>query len=114
MCNSVYYVFMSLKRKICHVHTFAEEHEGDHVELGICKKNPLCIKDSFVTEDSSDHDQYSCGSFPLANSILSIRGRHPWSGATLELSQMISGPAQSFRASLVFLLLDWQMSPGTP
>ena len=48
MCNSVcyiIYVFMSLERRICHVHTFAEEHkEGDHVELGICKKTPFVSK----------------------------------------------------------------------
>jgi hypothetical protein len=36
------------------------------------------------------------------------------SGAALELSQMIPGPAQRFWGSQVFLLLNWQMSRGAP
>ena len=35
-------------------------------------------------------------------------------GAALELPQMFLGPAQSFWGSLVFCLLDWQLSRGAP
>jgi hypothetical protein len=35
-------------------------------------------------------------------------------GIALELSQIFPGPAQKYRISLVFLLINWQMSRGTP
>lgn len=51
---------------------------------------------------------------PPLQAAQGLTGTLERSGAALELPQMFLGPAQSFWGSLVFCLLDWQLSRGAP
>ena len=53
-------------------------------------------------------------SSPSISGDQGLTGTLERSGAALEFSQMIPGPAQRIWGSLVFLLLNWQMSRDAP